>query len=418
MRRNMLYLVLLCALSTALPLLCGCEDTVKYLNTKPEGLAITYEKCHVAAGGSVELSGIATDADGDSLTYKWSATAGSFVPASAAGRYVAWVAPAGFGPAVVTMTVTDGFEPVSLQQTITVCELLPSSILVSRSIENAGHMYITKSGGPLLIAGSATVTIEPGVTIVVDLGGGIESYGGIVALGTATQKIRIMQNSCMGEDGLWTGLYLIEAEAEGEFRYCEISGGTAGVAAREAAHLDMEDCQVYNHGDCGLNLSLWATADIRRCSIWDNGQGVYVEDAAVAMSRSSIRYSGGDGVFLIASTGEAQTTIDSCVVANNYTNGIVIADNAMPSIHYCSIFSNGEAGAGNYAVRLSSTWTSVPIAAENNYWGLGKDTEAEIAALIYDGADNPVLNTVDFVPWLAGPPVSAAAGAAGTQWAR
>ena len=418
-----LFILALCALSTALAGLFGCEDTVKYLNEAPSELRITAEKCYVATGATIRLVGRATDADEDSLTFRWSATSGSF-PAGAVNDTVYWKAPSTFGTATITMTVTDEIDTRSLQQAITVCELLPAQVIMSRTIANAGHTYITRGDAPMRIAGNVTLTIEPGVTIVMDRSlGGIESYGRIVARGTPSQKISLRGNTCSSETALWKGIYLIEATGEGIFRNCEITAGMDGVMARDGAKLDIKDCQIYNHYDFGVTVLYGATATIRSCSIWDNGDGVYVDDASAEIRRCSIRYSDGDGILCAASQDEIHASIESCVVANNYKNGFVIADRAAPAIHYCSIFANSEAGAGTYAVRLSANISPTPIHAENNYWGLGNDTEEEIAAIIYDAVDNPgaIFAYVSFIPWLVEAPAArhpAASGASGRSWAR
>ncbi|RJR30354.1 MAG: right-handed parallel beta-helix repeat-containing protein [Candidatus Latescibacterota bacterium] len=423
MSHKSLYYLALCALCTALPGVFGCEDTVKYLNEAPSELKITAEKCFVAGSAIVRLVGTATDADGDSLTFRWTASSGSF-PAGAANDTVYWKAPSAPGAATITMSVTDEIDTRSLQQTITVCELLPAQVIVSRTIANAGHIYITRGDAPMRVAGGVTLTIEPGVTIVMDRTlGGIESYGRIVAAGTPSQKIFLRGNTCSSETAMWTGIYLIDATGEGIFRNCEITAGMDGVTARDGATLDIKDCQIYNHYDFGVNVLYGATATIRNCSIWDNGDGIYVDDASAEIRRCSIRYSDGDGLLFAASQDAVQASIESCVVANNYKNGFVIADRAAPAIHYCSIFANSEAGEGTYAVRLSANASPEPIRAENNYWGLGNDTEEEIAAIIYDAVDNPgaIFAYVSFIPWLVEAPAARhpmAAGATGRSWAR
>lgn len=424
MRNKPLYYMMLCGFSTLLAALFGCEDTVKYVNTAPSDLEIVAQKCYVAANGTIRLIGKAKDADGDSLTFRWSAASGSFTPSDAVNDTVFWKAPSTPGTVVITMSVTDEIDTRTLRRTITVCELLPAQVLVSRTIANAGHAYISRSDASMRIAGGVTLTIEPGVTIVMDLPlGGFEARGRIFAAGTPGQRITIKGNTCADGTALWSGIYALDAEGEGYFRYCDITASMDGVVARDGARLDMKDCQIYNHRFFGVSVLYGATATIRSCHIWDNGDGVYVDDAAVEMRRSSVRYSDGNGLYCAASQDAVQASIDSCVVANNYMNGFVIADRAAPSVHYCSIFSNGEAGQGTYAMKLSANAAPVPIPAENNYWGLGNDTEEKIAALIYDAADNPggILQYVSFIPWLTEAPAvrhPTAGGAAGRTWGR
>jgi hypothetical protein len=64
------------------------------------------EPCTIAAGGRVTLKADAQDADGDALTYTWTAAAGS--PASASAREATWTAPPAAGPVPITVRVSDG----------------------------------------------------------------------------------------------------------------------------------------------------------------------------------------------------------------------------------------------------------------------------------------------------------------------
>jgi len=62
--------------------------------------------CTLEIGGMAQLIAVATDPDGDALTYQWSGAQGSF--ASAAAASPAWTAPLAPGAVVVTVSVSDG----------------------------------------------------------------------------------------------------------------------------------------------------------------------------------------------------------------------------------------------------------------------------------------------------------------------
>ncbi len=64
------------------------------------------EPCTVEAGRSVTVTADAQDPDGDVLTYRWSAPAGSFQ--NAANRQTLWTAPQQEGAVPITVTVSDG----------------------------------------------------------------------------------------------------------------------------------------------------------------------------------------------------------------------------------------------------------------------------------------------------------------------
>ena len=70
------------------------------------GITLTPAGSTIAKNATVTLACVASDADGDSLTYKWAATGGSFDSMDAASAM--WRAPELTGSFVVTVTVSDG----------------------------------------------------------------------------------------------------------------------------------------------------------------------------------------------------------------------------------------------------------------------------------------------------------------------
>lgn len=69
-------------------------------------------------GIQATLTADVTDPDGDSLSYQWSGTAGSFQGESATENPATWMTPSENGTYEITCTVDDGTESVS--ETITV----------------------------------------------------------------------------------------------------------------------------------------------------------------------------------------------------------------------------------------------------------------------------------------------------------
>ena len=74
-------------------------------NNHPVIRGVQSQKDWVATSGSGKIECFASDADGDSLTYLWSATGGTF---SGAGPVVTWTAPDKSGTYAITVKVTDG----------------------------------------------------------------------------------------------------------------------------------------------------------------------------------------------------------------------------------------------------------------------------------------------------------------------
>ena len=93
--------LILVAVTLCLLLFGSCAGS----NNPPVVSALHPEKDWVAPSGKCILVCVASDADGDSLTFTWSATGGSF---SGTGSVVIWLAPDTPGTYAITVTVTDG----------------------------------------------------------------------------------------------------------------------------------------------------------------------------------------------------------------------------------------------------------------------------------------------------------------------
>jgi len=77
---------------------------------------------------------------------------------------------------------------------------------------------------------------------------------------------------------------------------------------------------------------------------------------------------------------------------------------SLPLIDDCNLWGNEW---NLYLQFYSASEPEVTIAAENCWWG--SDVEADVAASIYDKADNSAINcVVDYDPWLSAQPVEAA----------
>jgi hypothetical protein len=79
----------------------GCN----MFNKSPEITSLNPSASTVIPDGSCTISCVATDADGDTLTYSWSVTGGSI---SGTGDTVTWTAPTTLGSYTVTVSVSDG----------------------------------------------------------------------------------------------------------------------------------------------------------------------------------------------------------------------------------------------------------------------------------------------------------------------
>ena len=77
-----------------------------YVNSAPRITALTASAAQVKPGQTVTLAVTATDADGDALSYTWTATGGSFTNGSTATP--TWTAPAADGTYTLSVSVSDG----------------------------------------------------------------------------------------------------------------------------------------------------------------------------------------------------------------------------------------------------------------------------------------------------------------------
>jgi len=83
----------------------GDSIDIQVTNTPPEITSLTPSATNVARGGSCTISCAASDPDGDTLTYTWSADGGTI---SGEGSTVTWEAPTAEGSYTISVTVSDG----------------------------------------------------------------------------------------------------------------------------------------------------------------------------------------------------------------------------------------------------------------------------------------------------------------------
>ena len=385
----------------------GCGGDAEVSNTAPSEVAIVGTSCFIEAGGTLALAASATDEDGDPLTYRWTATAGSFDPASATGASVQWTAPAAEGAATITLTVTDDIESVTKTFGLMVCTVFQGSVTTARTM-SAGHTYMVKSTTLLPISGSGSLTIEPGVTVVFNQGGGFSVHGRLTAEGTAGQKIRFRGNTCESSVGAWSKIEIDGSSAEAIFRNAEISQSEDGVMFAEeglGGVLTLENCTVYDNKNAGIGvMGQDATAHIRSSQVWENGTGIKISNGTADIRSSSVSYSAANGIWITYSLDDTHVTIDSTAVTSNGANGILLMNRASPTVHYCSIHSNGGDSGTGYAISLIAYYGVDPIDARHNFWGAGNTTSEKIGLVIFDGVDEPGLPYVDFSEFLTTSP--------------
>ena len=103
----------------------SAEVTVDVANRSPD-VSAWCDPCEVSRGGEVSLTATASDPDGDSLTYEWSAPAGRFSEATDAAT-TRWTAPDEVGSVTIRVDVSDGRGgTASAEVTVDVANRSPS----------------------------------------------------------------------------------------------------------------------------------------------------------------------------------------------------------------------------------------------------------------------------------------------------
>lgn len=401
---NLFSRLILLIVLTALPLSYGCEDKVIFRNAPPSQLELNRDRCYIWTNGDLHLSGNAVDGDDDPLAFRWTASGnrGSFEPASGEGKSVTWTAPGKPGRIRITMIVSDIFEERSKSIDVVVGEMLPMSITSDMVVRDNGFVYIIAGGGPMVVPANLTLTLKPGVDIIVDRDtGGMLVKGTLRAEGKRDSVVTIGANTCTEGKGLWDRLRITESSASGYLKYFNLMSSDHGLVVDLESRLVLENSEIVNNVYSGLSVVDYSQATVSGCRFYNNGKGVYIRDAELELSSANIT-DNDVGVVMSASAALYDMSIYGSTVANNSLDGILVTERAKPVINMCSIFNNGVGNINNYALRLFTYLESDSVDAANNFWGSGNITEEKISEVIFDRKDSRELSNayVKFVPYL------------------
>jgi parallel beta-helix repeat protein len=252
--------------------------------------------------------------------------------------------------------------------------------------------------GDVTVPAGVTLTISPNTTLLAvvnedDQHSGefldrveLIVNGNLVALGAATTPIRFTSASASPAPGNWGQIKL-----EGETAVATLSGvtveyATVGVAISQQAVVTVTD-----------STFSWASQD-----------GLRVNGASPSILRNQFVHNAGNGLWLSISN----ALIQENEIEDNSTHGIQLEYMGAPDIFSNTVTNNGQDG-----IRNTLAWGARPhsvrgnLLADNgqyaffnggmadvdltdNLWGT--DDPAQIAALIYDFNDDPLLGLVAF----------------------
>jgi len=233
--------------------------------------------------------------------------------------------------------------------------IVDGNILTDTTWTAAGNPYVIE-GSVVKVRFGSTLTIEPGVEVRFEPGRVLTTDLGcsIVAVGTPGNVIVFTSNAGSPAPSDWSKVE-VYASDDSTFEHCE-----------------------FRYADTGLYV-IAAEPTVSHCSFQDCQKGIYCHLASPSITHSS--FTGSTWAAIQCYGRESLPVIDDCNLWDNEWN------------IYLQFYSGSE--------------PEVTITAENSWWG--SDVEADVAASIYDKADNSAVNgVVDYDPWLSAQPVEGA----------
>ncbi len=140
-----------------------CEESADPANTPPEIEEIIFSPVSPVSNSSVTLNVVATDSDGDSLSYNWSAIAGTFSN-SGIGNPMNWYITE-TGEIEITCIVSDGKETVSGSVHITVSQEVGSLSGFVQDAETGDYL----EGANISLGDKTTMSLENGSYNILDI---------------------------------------------------------------------------------------------------------------------------------------------------------------------------------------------------------------------------------------------------------
>ena len=193
-------------------------------NSVPVINSLTVSDTSVVQGGTVTLTCNATDEDGDSLTYSWTATRG--VLSSTTGISTIWTAPDTVGTYTITVMVSDGEDSVLNSKIITVTET-PNTPPVISSL-TASDTTVELDSTVMLICNAEDSDGDSLVYLWTSTGGSLSSTTGTSTLWTAPNtggSYTVIVTVSDGEDNDVDSLDIIVYECDNN-GFVFINGGT------------------------------------------------------------------------------------------------------------------------------------------------------------------------------------------------
>ena len=341
----------------------GCGDTL-YAQGAFVELA---GECNAATSRSVSVNGVAVAVDViDGGTAPWG------------GR---WRAEVDLAPGENVFVVrghsrASGEGAVVETKTITVHRSTQRFQTVEGSL--SGNTVWRADGGPyhltgdVTVGGNATLTIEPGVVILLDANASILVRGQLNAVGTVDEPIRMLAFEC-GQS--WGGIAFdrtgrAEDDPVQELRFVRASGGRsaggfAGCIAATDSKLVVADCEL---SDIRANAIDTQDAELRveRCFIHDIFEGIHcVSSTAIVLDSRVENMTGNSDAIDFDGSGDERSLIARCVLASSSDDGIDlgnvtvdIQDNVIFGVQDKAISMEGRGSQGSPTITGNLVYAS------------------------------------------------------------
>lgn len=428
--RSRLSLVSLCLL------LCACEESTQPVNHAPVITDILADPVKAAVEDTVFLTVLASDADGDSLSYMWFASAGGLVDTAAVS--VRWVAPAHSGEYVITVRVSDGDCSTEASKQLSTEGVLVQGFQDGEWVkENNPYIMV----GDVKLHEAYLLVIREGVEVRARGTWEFMVAGTLHVLGTKEEPVVFTSDRAGPAPGDWKGIrYVMPFEPdlihEGPFRcffkWTVVEYGVTGIDAYHAGGNSptIENCLIRRNSEAGIYCGGshdYMNTIVRGTKICENGRVGVICNAGykqwvseAVLTECVIRDNGyvenaSEDVFGGVYSLFFQGRIDSCAVVGNGAGGVGFGVRVeivpfFAGLHNCILELNAGFDLDCRDVVGPYAPPDGKFDATGNYWGETATAEMEQGgnpkdiSTICDKHDDSRLREVDYSAWLLEPP--------------
>jgi len=218
----------------------------------------------------------------------------------------------------------------------------------------------TAQSGPYLLASDvtitagATLTIEPGVTVLLGSGATLVVRGKLAAGGTAVESVRFARMSCAGR---WGGIAVLGSAAEARIAGAVIEQSAAAsdgsntregcVASSGGSRLDIFDCLFRGCSAPGVSL-LDGRGLVEGNEFLDGPGAIRVEDSQATVRGNRIRGASGAAAIVVRGGAEADGSVERNRIDGAEGDGIVLDASRF------AVVDNTVAGAREAGLHLTN----------------------------------------------------------------